>query len=603
MADFHGADLVVEIAFGYDPFDAAPVWTDVTADVRGLSFARGRQYELDRIDAGTARVTLSNLAGDYNPKNTAGTYYPDVKAMVPIRITATYNAVTYRQWYGFVERWPMTFPAQTDSLVTVECIDLFKLLALADASAANRTTAVEALSPVAWWRFGDTSDSAGADNTLTFSGSPTVGGAAGIWSGDEATTFDGTDDAATVANEADVEREGLDRSWEVWLKSTGSAITGPVFAVQRSNDSYLAGLIMGSSGLGIALLGNGGVSFVVGNGEWHHVVLTNDVGASTTVLIAYVDGVNAGTATIGNSLLTGTWTVRIGRHNTGLDFFDGDLSEIAVYPTALTSQEVASLYAARFENFATERTDERIAGLLANEDWTLTDLAAGQTTMSGLNSPEPSTVLEGIQTAADTEFGQFFMDGAGNAVFHDRHYRLNEQDTSNGIFGPANLPYVDIEVNFDDERIFNEVKVKPSDAADPFIANDPDSEDSYGRRTLERTIYPSDANVAYDAAHYLKALYSEPDVRVDRMSLVLGGDAALWPVVLGAELDDRFTVNVPLAGDDLAVDVHLEAISHTVTADKRWTVEWQLSPASTQSFWTLGVTNLSELDETTVLAY
>lgn len=82
------------------------------------------------------------------------------------------------------------------------------------------------------------------------------------------------------------------------------------------------------------------------DGKWHQVVATQ----STTGLRLSVDGTavaNAGAATSKN--FTGYW--RIGGDNlTGLtnkptsNFFAGTIDEVAIYPTALTSDAVANLY-------------------------------------------------------------------------------------------------------------------------------------------------------------------------------------------------------------------------------------------------------------------
>ena len=46
---------IVEIAFTSNPFDDTPVWNDVTGDLLNFTVRRGRQYEMDRFEAGTAR--------------------------------------------------------------------------------------------------------------------------------------------------------------------------------------------------------------------------------------------------------------------------------------------------------------------------------------------------------------------------------------------------------------------------------------------------------------------------------------------------------------------------------------------------------------------
>jgi hypothetical protein len=80
------------------------------------------------------------------------------------------------------------------------------------------------------------------------------------------------------------------------------------------------------------------------DGDWHHVAATSDPGGG---LRLYVDGSLAGTAPYtAPAAMSGYW--RFGG-NTWFtawpaDYFSGDLDEVAVYPTALTAQQVAWHY-------------------------------------------------------------------------------------------------------------------------------------------------------------------------------------------------------------------------------------------------------------------
>jgi hypothetical protein len=118
--------ITVRIAFTTDPLDPSPAWTDVSAYVRGetaITIRRGRQYELNRIEAGTARVALDNRDRRFDPTNTSSPYYPNVVPMRKISIQATYSAVTYDLYTGYIENWPPDWPAGYDSTVTISCVD------------------------------------------------------------------------------------------------------------------------------------------------------------------------------------------------------------------------------------------------------------------------------------------------------------------------------------------------------------------------------------------------------------------------------------------------------------------------------------------------
>lgn len=120
--------VTCRIAFASDPFDAVPVWDDVSSDVVSADITRGRNSELDRMEAGTAVVVLNNESGDYWPKNAAGAYYPDVLPLKRINIRATYNAVTYDLFTGYIESYTPQFKAPFHTYMVLRCVDLIKSL-------------------------------------------------------------------------------------------------------------------------------------------------------------------------------------------------------------------------------------------------------------------------------------------------------------------------------------------------------------------------------------------------------------------------------------------------------------------------------------------
>jgi hypothetical protein len=74
-------DVYVGVAFNADPFDtgATPTWVDLTSRVYRISSAkRGRQYELDRNQAGSLSIDWHNADEAINPVNTGSPYYPNV---------------------------------------------------------------------------------------------------------------------------------------------------------------------------------------------------------------------------------------------------------------------------------------------------------------------------------------------------------------------------------------------------------------------------------------------------------------------------------------------------------------------------------------------
>src|SRR5436190_441219 len=100
--------LAIEIDFAHGPLTAlaSNTWTDITAYVVSFSTRRGRSDALARIEAGTAQLTLDNSDRRFDPTYSGSPYYPNVVPMKKIRIRATYSAVTYDLYTGFIASWP-----------------------------------------------------------------------------------------------------------------------------------------------------------------------------------------------------------------------------------------------------------------------------------------------------------------------------------------------------------------------------------------------------------------------------------------------------------------------------------------------------------------
>lgn len=119
---------------GVSTFLASMADQDISAPVRGFTIDRGRQHELDRVETGRATVRLANRDGVFTGENTSSPYYPFFRPMAPLLIQATYSAVTYDLFNGFIEGTPQTWtrgPAG-DAEVTVRAVDAFKVLNLAE---------------------------------------------------------------------------------------------------------------------------------------------------------------------------------------------------------------------------------------------------------------------------------------------------------------------------------------------------------------------------------------------------------------------------------------------------------------------------------------
>src|ERR1043166_6404895 len=118
----------LEVAFGVnatsDPTSGQ--WIDVTQYMRTFDIARGRQRDLDRIEAGTMTVVLNNRDRRFDPENASGPYYPNITPLQHIRFSVD-GSYLFR---GFTDAWQPSYPAQgRDAILTVPCSDAFAVLA------------------------------------------------------------------------------------------------------------------------------------------------------------------------------------------------------------------------------------------------------------------------------------------------------------------------------------------------------------------------------------------------------------------------------------------------------------------------------------------
>lgn len=147
--------VTVEVAFRTDPNVTVPEWEDVSEYVRGLTMKRGRQRELEQVQAGVCEVKLDNSDRRFDPSYSYSPFYPYVLPMRRIRIHATWNSVDYCIFSGYVERWPMVWDGPRTGTVTVVGVDAFAPLAIASitgtfAEAATGTRIAEVLTAAAW---------------------------------------------------------------------------------------------------------------------------------------------------------------------------------------------------------------------------------------------------------------------------------------------------------------------------------------------------------------------------------------------------------------------------------------------------------------------
>ena len=151
------AALQVLIALDTRPTEV-PVWTDVTAWVRGVSWRRGRDSELSEVTAGTGRLLLDNRDRRFDPTHAGGPYYGKLKKLRRVRLRATWDAVAYDAFTAYAEDWNLRWEGPQDAVVEVPLVDGFAVLAAAQSTDAlpvqTADQRVHALLDEAAWTIG-----------------------------------------------------------------------------------------------------------------------------------------------------------------------------------------------------------------------------------------------------------------------------------------------------------------------------------------------------------------------------------------------------------------------------------------------------------------
>src|SRR4029077_18035448 len=107
-----------------DPAPLAPValYVDVLDSVRRISLRRGSNDPSDALfhaQTGTCTAILDNRTRAFDPNSTT-----DIRPMRRMQVTATWNAITYSLFTGFINSWELDYPEfAKDATTTANAVD------------------------------------------------------------------------------------------------------------------------------------------------------------------------------------------------------------------------------------------------------------------------------------------------------------------------------------------------------------------------------------------------------------------------------------------------------------------------------------------------
>lgn len=619
--------LAVEFAWGVassgvpGPGD----WVDESDYVKSLSTKVGAEDEFTQPSAGSLTLTLDGTSGRFDPDNTTSPLYGDLRPLTWVRVMGGTTSANRGVFYGQVsiEGFRLNASQFAGAIeVDVTVLDALEQLANSDLPGSVYEIEVQADSPVAWYRLGESSgtvavDSSGNGHHGTYEGGATFNSRAGLIANDanNAIGFDGVDDGVLGPHLA----LGSAFTFETWVEEDSVPTNSwAIVAVGNENPYSSAGFEPGTPGgvrgahLGIEVDSAPGpgstghyLGFLVGDGtgarlfratadvedlglfdgETHHLVATYSSGTG----VLYIDNEVVASTTYYSSGPTPTPTpgpVGVAR---AIGIYSNvreaaTLDEVAVYDTALSAARVAAHYTAGTEPLGEQLTGARAESILDAIAWPVgqRNIDTGNTTMPPADW-QSGDALSALQATSTGEGGLLYVDhyDSGKVRLEDRHARLTESrsTTSQATFGDgggSEVPYTRIELQ--DDRIINSATMQRSGGS-AVTAGDAASQTVYQERDFSLTglLTTSDAEVASRAS----ALVAEKKDRHRRVrSIVVEPRDSThlgWGQVFDRRMGDRVTVVWrPPYGGTYSYPCWIIGIAH----------EWKQSAAAWETtFW------------------
>lgn len=575
---------IVEIAFDDNPYVNNPTFTNVTADVRSITTSRGRSDDFANFDTGTASVTLSNNARLYDPFYTAGIYFGKLLPRRQIRIRANTGTGTDKDIFrGFVSGWPVTYSdAGKDSTVTLQCFDALGLLASEQVSDDNYQTAILSISPRAYWKCNETTetttlvDQIGALNLVKTSGLPFQPGTALL-------------QGCTGSSAAMVDYNSVFRAGTTPAGLIFSFIGRPTVANDVGNFvSYECGQMAFQVSIGAAD-GSALIQFIRGAtifemtipaGNFnptipHHFLFI--AGTSPTKFL--IDGVAPSQTFVSSAFPASGVEETASVQNMEIQEF---FVKHATTTTPVFDAEEFNALATGF-NFRAN-TFDRNEYLLKQTPYIRYDYSTNYVQIPFITAPNGVRVLRientgdllpQLQKNSDTEGGDMFAKKDGRILFTDRNYKYGDtkSTTVQATFsdaGGATLKYgTDLLLDFDADSIRNSVTVNYSAGANAdnnVIVINTSSTASVGKVADVIETYLATESDATSLANLQLGVGAALKPRISPIDIGLTNVSADYVTILNLELLERIKlVRTPSIGNHVELLMLINSISHSIT--------------------------------------
>lgn len=580
--------LGVFMAFGASPYTAEPDWIEITSYVRSANISRGRGDDYEQFRSGTASITLDNRERVFDPFNTYSPYNGQLLPRTQVKIVAQTSTGNFCLFRGFVAGFPVRWTDNgADSTVSVDCFDLFGLIAATEQPLDWSYETITALNPRHYWR-GD--DPAGSPMLTDRGSEPSdamftsyiasqtqkVDALGKGLSFQAPSAYEGFFDSSqvTIPLQTAITFGGFIQSnYSAGWNGTGSCGHARI----RSHNLYVRFFLEYSSSTSASQ----GLVFDVRIGtetriyRFTNITPSNSpihcavtIDAATSDVHLYVNGQEVSTTYTTSTLGYDTWE--------GLSVWLVAAQELFCFGQVLTATQIAAIYGAGIGSI-TETTAARATRILnttdipaALIDVTTTPVATVSEITGGGNA------LPQLQLIADSEGGEVFVDRDGVINFVDRWYSFGSPTSGviQAYFGEQYIPYSDtFEIQYDADSIRNVVNLQFAGGGEVISTNNA-SVTAYGRADEQMNTLLSDITQAQSLADLESTVSAVLKPAISPIEVGRTRQDSDWSTILGLDVLNRIEVTrEPSTGSIIIQTMLVNQITYDLTpSDWRVTV-------------------------------
>lgn len=577
------------------------VWTALGAP-RRVNYKRGKLRAHEKASPGVMTLTLPNEARQLDPDHNAAVAL--LQPGVRIRLRATWAAVTYTLFTGYMERQWDEGNGPHDAVTVIQATDGLAILANAGLKTPWEI-AMQALTPRSWFRLGETVGPYAYDRTgrsIAIIVGPVELGETSLLSADEDPSmgFPNTNNAYIATYPETVPTTA---SWSVSMVAKfGTALpAGNQVIVYDTRHPYGFKVILRTDGVLVIshIKDTGGISQAQTNVNvcddvvhTYNFVFTN--GATPKIYLGNVDYTAAGALGTTHTPSPGVWAVGISA------YVPIQLDELRTFDFAITPAQMLALDNAAL-GWPNDSVLTRVGRILDAAAWPV-GLRSITTESDGLLRGITETdlvALPHLQAIETTLEGRLWITPDGTLKLMGRNEFLTTNDTSLATFADADsgagLGYTGLGAWVRDWALVANV-VRRINGDNIVTAQDATSIAQYGLRDQGdaaevESLYATLAADS-DLAYFRLAHYKNPIPYVEGLEITPRNDPAnLWPQVLARDLADRITLkSTPQGiGATRTMETIIEGIQVDI-APKHWVVNYSIDATAAQLYFQFDVT-------------